>query len=192
MNDLTAQKRAARTAAQAARARASAEDAGAARRAAAHVLEAVAPHHWVRCVSGYLPIQSELDPRPAMLALAGLGFRVAVPEIVAPGAPLAFRGWTPEAATRRGPLGVEVPVEAEGVEPDLLLVPLLAFDRRGHRLGYGGGYYDRTIAGLRARRQVLALGFAHAAQELERVPDNDTDMRLDGIVTESGLIVPTP
>ena len=192
MQELAAEKRAIRKAAQAARARASAADGASAARAAAHVLEAVAPHGWVRCVSAYLPIQSELDPRPAMRALAGRGLRVAVPEIVAPGTPLAFRGWTPDAATEPGPLGVHVPVEAERIEPDLLLVPMLAFDRRGHRLGYGGGYYDRTIAGLRARRPVVALGFAYAAQELDRVPDDPTDMQLDGIVTEDGLIVPSP
>ena len=141
-----------------------------------------------RCttVAGYLPIRSEIDPRPAMLALAGLGYRVCVPVIEGRGRPLAFRAWTPGAATERGPFGVEMPVAGELVEPDVLLVPMLAFDARGHRLGYGGGFYDRTIGALRARREVQALGFAYAAQELPAVPDGETDMRLDAIVTEAG------
>ena len=82
-----------------------------------------------------------------MLALSGLGYRLCVPVVEAPRLPLAFRTWTPGAATERGAFGIEVPVEGAPAEPDLLLVPMLAFDARGHRLGYGGGFYDRTIAG---------------------------------------------
>jgi len=90
-------------------------------------------------------------------------------------------------ATERGHFGVHVPREGEPAEPEVLLVPLLAFDARGHRLGYGGGFYDRTIAALRARGEVHALGLAYAAQEIAAVSDGETDMRLDAIVTEAGI-----
>jgi 5-formyltetrahydrofolate cyclo-ligase len=189
MPDLAAEKRTARAAAHALRATAAGHP-GCARRAAAHVLDAVAPLRAVRTVAGYLPIRSEIDPLPAMRALIGLGFTVAVPEVVAPGTPLAFRAWTPGVATAAGSFGVAVPVGTDRVVPDLLLVPLLAFDRRGHRLGYGGGFYDRTIAALRAGQPLTAIGLAYAAQEVPRVPDGETDSLLDAIVTENGVIRP--
>ena len=160
---------------------------GAARIAAGYALAAIGHLRAVRAVAGYLPIRGELDPVPAMLALSGLGYPLCVPEIEAPGHPLRFRAWQPGAATEPGRYGVEVPVGAALVEPDVLLVPLLAFDPRGHRLGYGGGFYDRTIAALRARGEVTALGLAYAAQMLPNVPTADTDMHLDGIVTEQGF-----
>ncbi len=138
-------------------------------------------------VAGYLPIRSEIDPRPAMLAVLALGLQVCVPVIEAVAQPLVFHGWTPECATVRGRFGVEVPATGAVVRPDVLLVPMLAFDARGHRLGYGGGFYDRTIAALRAEGRLLALGLAYAAQEMPAVPLGDHDMRLDAIVTERGI-----
>jgi 5-formyltetrahydrofolate cyclo-ligase len=125
-----------------------------------------------------------------MAALRGLGFALAVPVIEAKGLPLRFRSWVPGVAVVRGPFGVEVPAEGDWVEPDLLVVPLLAFDGAGHRLGYGAGFYDRTLAGLRARRRVVALGFAYAAQQVDAVPRDATDARLDAVVTEDGTIRP--
>jgi 5-formyltetrahydrofolate cyclo-ligase len=163
---------------------------GAGRLAAGHALEAIAGLRGVRVVAAYLPIRDEIDPLPAMLALSGLGYLVAVPVIEAQGRPLVFRSWTPGVATVAGPFGVPVPAAGETVEPEVLLVPMLAFDRRGHRLGYGGGFYDRTIAGLRARRELAAIGFAYADQEMPEVPDSQHDMRLDAIVTEAGVIRP--
>jgi 5-formyltetrahydrofolate cyclo-ligase len=154
------------------------------------VLETIAALRGATVVSGYLQVRREIDPMPAMLALSGLGFRVVVPVIGGPERPLGFREWTPGAPTERGAFGVPVPVGGELLEPDVLIVPMLAFDRRGHRLGYGGGFYDRTIADLRARRTVTALGFAYAAQEMPEVPDSAHDMRLDAIVTEQGIIRP--
>ena len=183
-------KRAARKAAFELRAGLAAANPGAPRLAAGHALEAIAALRGVHTVAGYLPIRGELDPRPAMLALAGLEFQTCVPEIEATGRPLRFRTWTPEAATERGHFGIEVPALGQFVEPDVLLVPMLAFDARGHRLGYGGGFYDRTIAALRGLREVQALGFAYAAQEVAAVPDDATDMRLDAIVTEVGILRP--
>ncbi len=188
MSSLDHSKTAARAAALIARAALHAAGPGAARLAAGYALEAIATLRGVETVAGYLPIRSELDPRPAMLALAGLGYRICVPVIEAPDRPLAFRSWSAGAATMRGPFGVEIPVAGEPAEPEVLLVPMLAFDARGHRLGYGGGFYDRTIAALRARRRVWALGLAYAAQEVPAVPDGDTDMRLDAIVTEQGIV----
>ena len=155
---------------------------------AGHALEAIGQQRGISMVAGYLPVRSELDPRPAMLALSGLGYRLCVPVVEAPRLPLGFRTWAPGAVTERGAFGIEVPVEGAPAEPDLILVPMLAFDARGHRLGYGGGFYDRTIAAIRARRPLVALGLAYAGQELPEVPDGDHDMRLDGIVTEAGVL----
>ena len=156
--------------------------------AAVHAVAAAGRFPGVATVAGYLPIRDEIDPRPALAALAGKGLAVCVPVIEGSGLPLRFVRWVPGSATGVGAFGVEVPLEGAAAEPDLLLVPLLAFDPRGHRLGYGGGFYDRTIAALRARRTVVALGFAYAAQRVPLVPDSATDMRLDGIVTEAGTI----
>lgn len=161
--------------------------AGAARRAAGHALNAIGALHGVRRVSGYLPIRSEIDPLPAMLALHGLGFTVCVPVIAARDRPLSFRTWTPGCALVRGKFGVEVPERGQVVEPEVLLVPLLAFDDRGCRLGYGGGFFDRTLAGLRALGRVQAFGFAYAGQQVARAPICATDAPLDGVVTETGL-----
>ena len=131
-------------------------------------LEAIGHLRAVGTVAGYLPIRSEIDPRPAMLALTGLGYRVR-----AGGRGTAAGRWrsgpgSPGGDDRaRARSASRCRSAAEPVEPDVLLVPMLAFDARGHRLGYGGGFYDRTIAGLRARREVHALGFAYAAQEVD-------------------------
>ncbi|MGD9919313.1 MAG: 5-formyltetrahydrofolate cyclo-ligase [Paenirhodobacter sp.] len=140
-------------------------------------------------LSGYLPIRSEIDPRPAMAAHPG---PVGVPVILGPAQPLIFRRWTPEARLVEGPFGAMVPEEGAEVVPRVLIVPLVAFDRRGFRLGYGGGFYDRTLERLRARGPVTAIGFAFAAQELPEVPTEPTDQPLDLIVTEKGVITPRP
>lgn len=187
---LDASKAAARAGALALRAAAAAASPGAARQAAGHLLAEVAHLRGAEVIAGYLPIRSEIDARPAMLALLGLGRRVCVPVVRGSGRPLEFLAWTPEAETVRGAFGVAVPAVGAAMEPDLLLVPMLAFDARGHRLGYGGGFYDRTIAALRARRPLVAWGLAYAAQELPAVPHGETDMRLDAIVTEAGVLRP--
>lgn len=188
MTDLSELKKAARAAAVETRARLHSEGAGAARQAAGHLLEAIAPQRHVRWVSAYLPMRSEIDPLPAMRALHGLGYGVCAPVIVGRGAPLRFRAWTPGAAVAAGALGAPAPTDGDWVEPDVILAPLLAFDRDGWRLGYGGGYYDRTLADLRGRREITALGFAYAGQETDGVAHGATDSRLDGIVTETGML----
>ncbi len=154
--------------------------------AAAHLSAFLAGHRGVP-LSGYLPIRTEIDPRPAMAEAAAHG-PVGVPVIRGPGKPLVFSRWEPECRLVPGPFGAEIPELEELLEPHILIVPLVAFDRRGGRLGYGGGFYDRTLALLRAKRPTLAVGFAFAAQEAEALPLEQTDQPLDLVVTEEGVI----
>ncbi|TCP41763.1 5-formyltetrahydrofolate cyclo-ligase [Rhodovulum marinum] len=177
-------KAALRAAAQAARDGVHDPDRGAA--ATARLVEILAPHLG-RPAAGYMPMRSEIDPLPAMAVLAARG-PVGVPVILAHAAPLAFHLWTPTSAMRPGPFGARVPEAGVPMRPEVLIVPLLAFDRTGARLGYGGGFYDRTIEALRAHGPVLAIGFAYAVQEVARVPVEPTDQRLDAIVTEHEVI----
>lgn len=138
-------------------------------------------------VAGYLPLRSEISPLPAMASHPG---PVAVPEIVAQGAPLVFRRWTPGCDLAPGPFRTQVPVGTEEIVPRVVIVPLVAFDRTGARLGYGGGFYDRTLEALRRQGPVTAIGYAFAAQEAEAVPTEPTDQPLDLIVTEAEVIRP--
>lgn len=139
-------------------------------------------------IAGYLPIRTEIDPRPVMAQMAAHG-PVAVPIITGKAMPLAFRAWQPDCALVSGPFGTLAPREGAALVPRVVIVPMLAFDRAGHRLGYGGGYYDRTLAGLRAAGDVLAVGFAYASQETPApLPTEPTDARLDMLVTEAGVL----
>jgi 5-formyltetrahydrofolate cyclo-ligase len=137
-----------------------------------------------KVLSGYMPMRTEIDPLPAMAAHRG---PVGVPVIQGKGLPLRFREWTPGCRMVEGTFKALVPEEGAWVEPEVLIVPLLAFDARGYRLGYGGGFYDRTLEGLRAKGPVLAVGFAFAAQEVAELPVEPTDQRLDAVVTERGV-----
>ncbi len=188
MTDRAAEKAAVRAAAFAVRAAALAGAPEAPRAVAAHVSALVRGLPAVRRVAGYMPIRSELDPLPTMTALAAAGVVLCLPVVTGRAQPLAFRDWAPGAALEPGAFGVPVPADGAPVVPDALLVPMLAFDARGHRLGYGGGFYDRTIAALRAGPGVLALGLAFAAQEVAALPDAGTDMVLDAIATERGVM----
>ncbi|MEX5727297.1 5-formyltetrahydrofolate cyclo-ligase [Rhodovulum iodosum] len=156
--------------------------------AAAHLLEMLRAHAG-KILAGYMPIRSETDPRAALRAMAARG-PVVVPVIQGDGLPLIFRQWSPGCEMIDGPFGALVPAEGDFLEPQVLVVPLVAFDRRGNRLGYGGGFYDRTLAALRSRKPVKAIGFAYAAQEEETLPEEPTDQKLDLIVTEEGVIDP--
>lgn len=138
-------------------------------------------------LSGYMPIRTEIDPLPAMAEAAAYG-PVGVPVIQAAGRPLRFARWEPEAEMVDGPFGARIPADCSYFEPEVVIVPLVAFDRQGGRLGYGGGFYDRTLAMLRAQRATLAIGFAFAAQEMTGLPLEVTDQPLDMIVTEAGVI----
>ena len=179
-----------RLAAAARRAQAHVATPDAAERLAAVALAAVAfPPGAV--VSVYWPIRSEIDPRPLMLALLARACEVALPVVPPSGvnAPLTFRLWSPTAHLTPAGFALHEPsAEAPVVEPDIVLAPLLAFDRAGRRLGYGKGHYDRTLTDLRTRKPVLAIGLAFAAQEVERVPTGPHDVALDGIATEMGYI----
>ena len=137
-------------------------------------------------IAGYWPMGEEMDPRPLMLALAAGGHVLALPVTPPRGQPLAFHAWAPGAALRPGPMGTSEPVAGEELRPDVLLVPLLAFDRAGRRLGYGGGYYDRTLAALPGAKPI---GIAYAGQEMPEVPAGPQDMRLPLIATEDSVII---
>ncbi len=140
-------------------------------------------------VSAYWPMGSELDIVPAIRALHDRGHPIALPVMLEPARPLIFRLWSPDMTLQAAGFGTsEPPEEAPEVEPQVLIVPLLAFDRQGYRLGYGGGFYDRTLAKLRAKSAVLAIGAAYAGQEVESVPREATDLALDWIVTEAEAI----
>ncbi len=138
-------------------------------------------------LSGFMPIRTEIDPRPAMTEAVAHG-SVGVPVIQAADHPLKFARWTPETEMIAGQFGAAVPAELNYFEPEILIVPLLAFDRKGGRLGYGGGFYDRTLELLRAKRGTMAIGFAFSGQEVEQVTLEATDQPLDLIVTETGVI----
>jgi 5-formyltetrahydrofolate cyclo-ligase len=136
-------------------------------------------------VSGFWPMAEELDIRPLMAELAAQGCRLALPVVVGKRQPLVFRAWQPGDALDEGVFGTLHPSpRCEVVEPDALIVPLLAVDEEGWRLGYGGGFYDRTLAGLRARKTITAIGVGFDAQIVPAVPHGPDDQRLDWLLTD--------
>jgi 5-formyltetrahydrofolate cyclo-ligase len=140
-------------------------------------------------VSGFSPIGSEINPLPLMRRLAARGARLALPVVMGRGRPLVLRAWALGEPLGKGQWGIREPAaDAPAVEPDILLVPLAAFDRTGHRIGYGAGYYDLTLAALRARKPIIAIGLAYAAQEIDAVPATARDARLDLVLTERAII----
>lgn len=189
--DLLDQKRRARTAANAARAQAHkvlGDRAGL--MLAQHELP-IARKGDITSVSGFYPYQAEINVLPLLARLVSEGWQTALPVVMAKGEPLTFRAWAPGEPTGRGIWDIHVPLEtAPELQPDVLLVPMLAFDRRGFRLGYGGGFYDRTLAELRKLKPVTAIGVAYAEQEIDEVPVAPYDEPLDWILTERGVIEP--
>jgi 5-formyltetrahydrofolate cyclo-ligase len=140
-------------------------------------------------VSAYWPIRSELNTRPLLDALFAKGFPLALPVMEAVRRPLLFRTFEPGDELEKGPYGLsEPPAEKPSIEPDIVFAPLAAFDRRGYRLGYGGGIYDATLSSLRAHRRVIAIGLAYSFQEAEAIPTEPHDQKLDGFVTERETI----
>jgi 5-formyltetrahydrofolate cyclo-ligase len=140
-------------------------------------------------VSGFMPLKSEISPLPLMRKLAEAGAELALPVVAGRGKPLVMRGWRWGAPLASGVWGIREPMpEAPQVDPDILLVPLLAFDRSGQRIGYGAGYYDLTIAQLRAKKPIVAVGLAFAAQEIAHVPRTPFDAPLDLVLTEQATI----
>ncbi|WP_281825770.1 5-formyltetrahydrofolate cyclo-ligase [Jannaschia rubra] len=136
-----------------------------------------------RTIAGYLPIGSEADPTGVMRVLSRDN-RICVPVVTGKGAPLRFREWTPGCALETGPFGVSVPIDGGWRVPDLLIVPMVGFDAAGGRLGYGGGFYDRTLSGL---RDADVVGFALEAQRIDAVPAGRHDITLPWIVTDAGV-----
>ena len=146
----------------------------------------VLPHPPI--VSAYFPMRDEVDTLPLLAVLAKARIAIGLPVTVARAQPLRFLSWRPGESLRHGRYGVmEPPAEAPELAPDILFVPLAGFDARGFRLGYGAGYYDATLAGLRRARRVLAVGVAFSVQEVARVPAEPHDEPLDAVVTEHGL-----
>ena len=140
-------------------------------------------------VSGFASLPEELNVWPLLRRLAGAGVALALPVVARKGQPLVFRAWAPGDAMDKGVWGIPEPKADKPVlEPDFLLVPLLAFDAHGGRLGYGGGFYDRTLAHLRAMKPIAAIGLAYDEQRVNAVPHLDYDQRLDWVLTPSGPI----
>ena len=139
-------------------------------------------------VSGYSPVRNEIDPAPLMLRLAEAGARLALPVINARGKSLTFRAWSPSDRLMMGPLGIPEPSPAAAeLIPDVMLVPLAAFDRNGHRIGYGAGHYDHTFAHLRKAHAVTGIGLAFAIQETPAIPALSHDVALDFVLTEKDV-----
>jgi 5-formyltetrahydrofolate cyclo-ligase len=187
--DVANVKSALRSEAEARRAQAAADDDGsAAVRMADNVMS------WRRPVAGdfigvYWPFRSEIDTRPLIHQQHAAGCVIGLPVVTAKAAPLVFRQWTPDIVLVADRFGVLIPgPEAAELTPRTVVTPLLAFDRRGYRLGYGGGFYDRTLAKLRAEDGVLAVGVGFAAQEMDVVPTAEFDMQLDAVATETAVL----
>ena len=138
-------------------------------------------------VAGYHALGAELSPWPTLRRLEAAGARIVLPVAPAPHAPLVFRAFAPDQALEPDAAKIPSPTEsAEALTPDLVLAPLIAFDREGYRLGQGGGYYDRTLAALRVAGRLFVIGLAYAGQEVDRIPRDAHDQPLDAILTESG------
>ena len=140
-------------------------------------------------VSAFMPLKSEINPLPLMRKLADAGASFALPVVAGRGKPLIMRAWIWGEPLVAGVWGIrEPPPAAAEVDPDVVLVPLLAFDRAGYRIGYGAGYYDLTLAHLRSKKPIIAVGIAFAAQEIETVPRTAFDAPLDLVLTETETI----
>ena len=140
-------------------------------------------------VSGFMPMQSEINPLPLLRKFAAAGAKLALPAIAGRGKPLIMRAYTFGDELARGQWGIREPKpQARAVDPDILIVPLACFDRAGHRIGFGAGYYDMTINALRAKKAITAIGVAFSTQEIPQVPATERDARLDLVLTERELI----
>ncbi|MSP42521.1 MAG: 5-formyltetrahydrofolate cyclo-ligase [Alphaproteobacteria bacterium] len=141
-------------------------------------------------IAGYWPVRDEFDSRPLMEAIAARGGRLVLPVVEGDSGRLIFREWQPGAPLVPAGLGtMGPPPGAHEVLPDIVIAPLLAFDRQGYRLGYGGGFYDRTMTVLRTTGKCqMAAGLAFSAQRVQQVPAGDGDARLDAVVTETGIV----
>jgi len=151
---------------------------------AAHLSAFLAGHRGVP-LAGYMAMRTEIDPTAAMEEASAHG-PVGVPMILGAGQPLKFRLWEPGVEMIAGEFGAFIPAEGDWMTPEIVIVPLVAYDLTGGRLGYGGGFYDRTLEGLRANQATLAIGFAYTAQQADSIPLEPTDQPLNLMITESG------
>jgi 5-formyltetrahydrofolate cyclo-ligase len=148
----------------------------------------VQPTARCKVVSAFFPYKSEIDTRPLLGRLAGDGWTTCLPIVIALGEPLIFRRWLPGQPTVPGMWDIPQPTDdSSEVEPDVLLVPMMAFDKAGFRLGYGGGFYDRTLELLRQKKRIIAIGVAYSAQQVDSVPHDSHDQALDYFLTEKGF-----
>ena len=138
-------------------------------------------------IAGYLPIKTEINPLAAMEEASAHNL-IGVPVIQGNSKPLRFSKWEPGCHLKKGPFDVQIPVNTNYFAPEVLIIPMVGFDRTGGRLGYGGGFYDRTLEFLRSKQATLAIGFAYSDQEFENLPLEPTDQKLDIIVTERDII----
>ena len=138
-------------------------------------------------IAGYLPIKTEISPLSAMEEASAHSL-VGVPVIQGNSKPLMFSKWEPGCHLKKGPFDIQIPVNPCYFAPEVLIIPMVGFDRTGGRLGYGGGFYDRTLEFLRSKQATLAIGFAYSDQEFENLPLEPTDQKLDIIVTERDII----
>jgi 5-formyltetrahydrofolate cyclo-ligase len=160
---------------------------GAGEAIAAHALPIAMPSGAV--VSGFMPMRTEISPIPLMRKLVAAGAKLALPVVAGRGNPLIMRAWAFGDALETGAWNIPQPRSgAPVVDPDILIVPLLAFDRSGHRIGYGAGYYDMTINRLRAMKPITTVGIAFATQEIPKVPTTERDAQLDLVLTEREVI----
>lgn len=156
-----------------------------------HLVDYITTHIGGGCVAAYSAIAFEIDPKPALLALLQRGYTIALPVVQATGQALRFRTWTRETPMRQSNLGIPEPTTGAWVCPDTMVVPLLAYNSTQHRLGYGGGFYDRTLAALRHKQhkaKIIAIGFAFSQQYQADMPTTAWDQKLDIIITETGVL----
>ena len=139
-------------------------------------------------ISAYMPIRTEVSPLPTMERMVARGRKICVPVIVGAGQPLEFHQWTPEAEMVEGAFGAYIPKNGTKLIPDIVITPLLAFDAQGYRMGYGGGFYDRSFEQISAVKDVQAVGYAYADQEVLLVPREETDFPLNAVITEKGIL----
>lgn len=140
-------------------------------------------------VAGYWPLTGEVDTVPLLYQLFDKGHSVALPVVTDHHAPLIFRAWSPDMNLAEGYAGTRVPpTDSPALQPDFIIVPLVAFDRAGYRLGYGGGFYDRTLNAMRRTRPITAIGIAYAVQQVPLVPHDGSDAKLDWVITEESAI----
>ena len=145
-------------------------------------------HTKLKVIAVYMPINTELDLQPTIIKLRRLGKKICLPLIISPNSPLKFKVWSEATKLVAGKFNVLVPVSGEIIEPDLILCPLLSFDSKGFRLGYGGGFYDRTITYFSERKSLFTIGCGYSQQlSQECLPKDEYDKSLDAVVTEIGI-----